>query len=265
LTPQLPNPKAPNLKWRIGRLLAITLVILLLAVATFALVRAGVFYSLYTWLLYIVIDLTGFDLWVSRAITLGCLAILWFFPWQLLVLPWIGSPGKRAAILIAITALTLISMEFVTRDVYFSRNDGRPLKYYVQTLEGYKLAVSPGTDPVYGLPFRPINQEVAKHYLLWKKRGGKMQDPSLPKGQYFSPATGDPLRWYARLPDGQIDMFTLPGFHPKYGTRLVPATADIVAAYEQQQAEAARQRQEEAARRQRREEEELQRRADQEE
>ena len=133
MTPQLPNPKAPNLKWRIGRLLAITLAILILAVATFALIRAGVFYSVYTWLLYIVIDLTGFDLWVSRAITLGLLVIFWFFPWQLLVLPWIGSPGKRAAILIAITALTLISMEFVTRDVYFSRNDGRPLKYYVQS------------------------------------------------------------------------------------------------------------------------------------
>src|SRR5438876_9295859 len=72
-----------------------------------------------------------------------------------------------------------------------------------------------------------------------------MQDPAIPDDQYFSPATGEPLRWYAKLPDGRIDMFTLPGFHPTYGMKLLPAAAEAVAAYEKQKAETVRQRQEE--------------------
>jgi hypothetical protein len=71
-----------------------------------------------------------------------------------------------------------------------------------------------------------------------------MQEPSEPKGQYFSPSTGEPLAWYAKTPDGAIEVFTLPGFHPKYGTKLLPVTADIIAAYEKQRAEEDRQRQE---------------------
>jgi hypothetical protein len=68
-------------------------------------------------------------------------------------------------------------MEFATRDVYFSRADGHPLRFYIRTLDGYKFAAAPGTDPVYGINYQPITAAVAKEYLLWQKRGGKMQDP----------------------------------------------------------------------------------------
>jgi len=42
----------------------------------------------------------------------------------------------------------------------------------------------------------------------------------------------------AELPDGRIEMFTLPGFHPKYGMKLVPATPQAVAEYDKQKAAA---------------------------
>src|SRR5206468_625402 len=111
---------------------------------------------------------------------------------------------------------------------------------------------APGTDPVYGIPYQPVTAEVAREYILWKARGGQMQDPALPEGQYFNPATGEPLRWYAKLPGGRIEMFTLPGFHPAYGMKLAAATPEAIAQYEKQVAEAERRRQE-AARRQQRE------------
>src|SRR5947209_15609192 len=88
-----------------------------------------------------------------------------------------------------------------------------------------------------------------------------MQDPSVPETQYFSPSTGEPLRWYATLPNGRIDMFTLPGFHPTYGMKLLPATTEAVAAYEKQKAEAERQRQGELRKQQERQEQEAERRA----
>jgi hypothetical protein len=118
-------------------------------------------------------------------------------------------------------------MEFATRDVYFSRADGHPLRFYIRTLDGYKFAAAPRVDPVYGIAYQPITAAVAKEYLLWQKRGGKMQDPGLPESQFFSPSTGDALRWYTRRPDGRIDVFTLPGFHPTFGTRLLPVDAAV--------------------------------------
>ena len=246
MTAQLPAVASCR---NIIRLIVTALAILLFILSAFALIRAGVFYSLYTWVLAHVIELTGFDVWASRAITLLAVAMLWSLPWHVLVLPWIGRAGRRVATLFIVTALAMASIEFVTRDVYFSRTDGRPLRYFIQTLDGYKFAAAPGTDPVYGIPYQPITAEVARHYMLWKARGGQMQDPSVPEAQYFNPGTGEPLRWYAKLPNGRIDMFTLPGFHPTYGMKLLPATAEAVSAYEKQKAEAARQKEEEGRRR----------------
>lgn len=231
---QLPESPTTDAKLGIGDLIFIVLATLLAALIVFALIRAELFYSLYTWLLQQVTEFSGFDIWLSRAITLGFVAILWFFPWHILVLPWIGGAGKRAAIFIAITVAALAAMEFVTRDVFFSREDGSPLKYYIVTPDGYRFASEPGTDPVYGLPYQPLTAEVANQYLLWHKRGGQIQDPAVPKDQYYDTSTGAPIRWYAQLPDGRIEMFTLPAFHPRYGTRLLPVTNDIIRRYEKQ-------------------------------
>ena len=110
-------------------------------------------------------------------------------------------------------------MTLTTRDVYFSRTDGKPLKFYIRTLDGYKLAAAPETDPIFGILYQPVTAEVAKNYLLWKRRGRRMQDPFVPKSQYFNPSTGEPVRWYARLPNGKLEffIFTLPGFHLSTG------------------------------------------------
>src|SRR3989442_12008689 len=240
------NPQPPASRTsRIPRILFAAIAIALCALSTFALIQAGLFYFLYTSLFGRVIELTGLDVWVSRAMTLAVCALVWCLPWHLLILPWFGSAKRQVTTLIVFAAFVVVAMEVVTRDVYFSRTDGRPLKYFIQTLDGYKFAAAPGTDPVYGISYQPITAEVAHHYILWKARGGKMQDPSVPETQYFSSSTGEPLRWYAKLPDGRIDMFTLPGFHPTYGMKLLPAAPEAAAAYEKQKAEAERQRQEE--------------------
>ena len=82
----------------IGRLIISICAALLAALTVFALVRGGVFYSLYTWLFQHVVETTGFDVWASRAITLLALAVLWSLPWHLAVLPWVCKAGRRAAL-----------------------------------------------------------------------------------------------------------------------------------------------------------------------
>ena len=131
----------------------------------------------------------------------------------------------------------LAAMEFVTRNVYFSRA-GKPARFYIKTLDGYKFAATPGTDPVHGIRYKTMTAEVAREYFLWQKRGGKIQDPTVPENRFFNPSTGDPVRWYAELPNGEIELFTLPGFHPTYGMKLLPATPDVVTGYQREKSEA---------------------------
>ena len=251
MTPQLAGSVIPKGGAHIVRLLVASVALLLLGLATLGLVRAGVFFYLYTLILAKVTEPTGLDLWLARALTLALIAVAWLCPWHLLFLPWLHRAKRQVAVWAAILILSVAAMDIATSGVYFSRADGHPLKYYILTLDGFKLSSSPGTDPVHGVAYRPVTSEVAKAYILWKRRGGPTQDPAPPEGRYFDPATGEPLSWYAETPAGRIDMFALPGFHPKYGTRLMPATSEAVAAYERQkeeEAEVVRQRQEQEAR-----------------
>jgi len=240
---------------RLGRYLTAIAVTGLLLVLLFPLIRWGAFYVSYTWLIQQVAVVTGQDVWISRAVALALLTFFWFVGWHILLFPWVGDARKRTVLLLAATVLGLAAMERVTRDVYFSRTDGQPLKFYIRTLDGYQFSDSPGTDPVYGVRYRPVTAESAKEYLLWKERGGKMQDPAIPEDQYFSTADGEPLRWYTELSDGRIEMFTLPGFHPRTGQKLLAMTPHVVDRLEKQKARhEAKRRQEELARQEAREE-----------
>src|SRR5437667_7266871 len=136
-----PPPASPTS--RIPRVLCAAIAIALCALSTVALIQAGVFYFLYTSLFVRVTELTGLDVWASRAISLALCALVWCLPWHLLILPWIGRAKRQVTTLVVFAAIALAAMEIVTREVYFSRTDGRPLKYFIQTLDGYKFAASP--------------------------------------------------------------------------------------------------------------------------
>src|SRR5947208_17109257 len=91
MNPQLPAQR----RSRIPRVLVAAIALALCALSTFALIQAGVFYFLYTSLFGSVTELTGLDVWASRAITLVVCALVWCLPWHLLILPWFGSAKRQ--------------------------------------------------------------------------------------------------------------------------------------------------------------------------
>ena len=221
-----------RLSQKLARIFSWAAVLLVAAVLLLGLLRATVFVSLYGWLFSRVLDLTGADLWLARALTLGLVAGAFFLPWYVIFLPWIRRWKPQARVLLALPVVMALCLHFVTRDVYFARSDGKPLRYYIRTLDGFKVSAGSGIDPVYGIEYKPVTAEVAREYLLWQRHGGDLKSPTVPIDQFFNSATGEPVRWYARLPDGRYDFFTLPGFHPKYGMKLEPVTPEIVQEYE---------------------------------
>jgi len=125
---------------------------------------------------------------------------MWLLPWHLAVLRWLGSAKRQVVLLTIIVAAAVIAMGIVTQNVYFSRADGHPLRYYIQTLDDYKFSATPGIDPVYGIQYQPITAETERAYIVWKARSGQIQDPAVPEGLNFNPATGEPMRWYTLQP-----------------------------------------------------------------
>jgi hypothetical protein len=48
--------------------------------------------------------------------------------------------------------------------------------------------------------------------------------------------TRKPLLWYSEAPNGSIEFYDQPGFHPKYAQELKPVTPEVVVRYEKQAA-----------------------------
>lgn len=90
------RPRPARNDYLLARYLLLIMGVALLVFVLLVIARLGVFYSLYTWLFGEVFAVTGFDLWFSRAITLGLLVALWYFGGHLVVMPWIGERRKRS-------------------------------------------------------------------------------------------------------------------------------------------------------------------------
>ncbi len=102
---------------------------------------------------------------------------------------------------------------------------GAPQKWYALTPDGVKYYDGPGVDPRYRIPLQPITPELARKLKLLEKGGVKPIDPT--QATFFNPITGEPQVWYYQYPDGTLEFYDKPGFHPVTGTPLQAVTQQI--------------------------------------
>lgn len=114
------------------------------------------------------------------------------------------------------------------QDVFFLP-DGTPLRCYVTTAEGIKIARRQPTaqcpiDKTYSIKYEPMTREIV-HGILAARRGVRPKpiDPENFDGTYFDAVTSRALVWYRERPDGTFDLFDGAGFHPQTGQPLAPA------------------------------------------
>jgi hypothetical protein len=241
-------------KW-IKRMAVATLVVV---VFLFVSRVAGLYlmYTMYTWLLRQVSDATGFDPAIARPITLFLLSGTLLIPWGILVLPWVNPARRRnlLAAMIAIAALGYICIGRLTENVFFARSDGHPLKCFILTVDGYKFSDTCGSDPEFGVRYKPVDEQVYLQYLHWKKRGVKMQASTPETQTYFNILTGEPEQWVGEKSDGSCQFFPVPGFHPETGKKLEPVSEDLIRKCRQYESDTDRKRSDEADRKKTKEE-----------
>lgn len=130
-----------------------------------------------------------------------------------------------ASILVTLLVLYNLSLYYFTKDLHFTFSEGKVLKWYALTPDGVKFFDRPGVEPVYGIPLKPVTPEVIRNLKILQKGDFRPIDPK--NVQFFNPITGEPQVWYYQYPDGRLEFYDKPGYHPITGEPLKAITKQI--------------------------------------
>ena len=142
---------------------------------------------------------------------------------------------KATVALLIVIPIVLIAMEWLTSwNVYPDPGTGAAARYYVLTPEGYRFYDAPGEDPTYGVPLKPVTEEVITAVRA-RQEAQLHEYESLDEAPYlFHPTTGKPGVWYSADPKGKLRFFSRPGHNPRTGWPLEPITTSVVELYQEQ-------------------------------
>jgi TPR repeat protein len=104
-----------------------------------------------------------------------------------------------------------------------TRDEHNPVRYGEQ----------PGIDPVTGRQCRELTSEVVERLREYEK-GNRPKRVEMAEPTFFDLRTGEPIIWYYKDKDGNIELFDLMGFHPSAGEELVPVNREIAELWKQQ-------------------------------
>ncbi|MDI3564208.1 tetratricopeptide repeat protein [Bradyrhizobium sp. Arg816] len=119
------------------------------------------------------------------------------------------------------------------------RKNGVAEKCYVMTRTSIKTLNRVGIDSETGRECRPLTPQIVEKIAEYK-RGHRPTQITSSDPAFFDPTTGEPVVWYFKSNQGQIQLFDLMGFHPQTGDELVPVTREVVEAWKQQNAKVVR-------------------------
>lgn len=198
-------------------------------VAFFFIVRIISIYAVYTYALSMASSLFGFDAMLARglAVAMTCISFV-ITPW-LISFFLFGNKKKELAIFGSMIAgVICVGIYFSTENVFFDRHTGATAKYYIKTTGGFKFSSRPDIDPVFGVRYKPMTQEIISEYLAWQKAGSAPAMPNIITDEYFDQMTGEPKVWYYQMPNGKFNLYSMPGFDRTTGEKLKPVTKDMI-------------------------------------
>ena len=149
---------------------------------------------------------------------------------------WSFSKNKRRVGISGLSVLLIghsLVLWWGTRDQFFDPQ-GNPIKCYVLTRDGkVTYGERPGSDAVTGRQCRPVTVEMLERLNSYRtgKRPQRIADRN---PTFFDPRTGEPIVWYYRSKNNEIQLFDLMGFHPDTGDELIPISKAIVSEWKDQ-------------------------------
>ena len=155
---------------------------------------------------------------------------------------WSFSKRRRLVGVTGIAALFIahsLILWYGTRDKSFDR-EGNAIKCYVLSRDGQvTYGEHVGIDPATGRQCRPVTPEMLER--LQKYAAGKRPLAVVDASPvFFDQRSGEPIVWYYKGKENNIEIFDLMGFHPDTGDELLPITKEIAEQWKKQADERAR-------------------------
>lgn len=126
----------------------------------------------------------------------------------------------------------------VDRDVLAAwrqhRRDNQGTPCYVLTKDSVRYDMKLGVDVATGRQCRPFSAELLVRLREYEK-GNRPRRIEAANPTFFDLRSGEPAIWYAKGMTGNIELFTLMGFHPDTGEELLPVTREVVVTWKGQQ------------------------------
>jgi len=148
------------------------------------------------------------------------------------------SKSRRRAALAGLLALvvghSLVLWRGTSGEVITS--SGKAIKCYVITRESVIYRERPGFDPSTGRECKPVTPELVEK-LREYERGNRPTRIETASPGFFDLGTGRPIVWFYKNKNGEIELFSLMGFHPETGDELEPVSKEIVELWNTQVAE----------------------------
>lgn len=146
---------------------------------------------------------------------------------KLFFTPFNQHKRKVGALLMTLMAILYnLTLYYGTKDAMFAMRRGEPpLKYYAITEHGVVFYDRPGVDTATGQELKPVTPGVI--HELNHLREGSLEKVDPTNMVWFNPYDGQPMLWYYRFPDGQLEFFNRPGRHPLTGDPLSPVTKEL--------------------------------------
>lgn len=112
-------------------------------------------------------------------------------------------------------------------DACFNQRTGAPMKWYVQDANGrINLFDSGGFDPVTQAEKRPVTPAVCSETAKLSSVPQQIS-AEIDIIEFFDPVSGRARVWYYKASDGNFELFSSSGFHPRTGEALRPVTKEI--------------------------------------
>ena len=243
-----PKPTRSWLPWKILRPVLFVglalLIVLLIGVIFFGWLKNFLIFGTFDFAVAKFVDATGTSIFLVKSIL--AIALIPF----VLALREIGMVPlfKRArrfskpvayGIALCYVSAYFLAMYFATKYTYFHHTGGQIVatKYYAVTPEGIRYFDTPGIDPKYGITLRPATPEMVANEE--RRKRGNIPKPlafgSVSQITFFDPLNGQPVVWFSRSADGELTLFSSPGYDPETEQQLLPVTPQIAEAFKRQQ------------------------------
>ena len=170
----------------------------------------------------------GINIWLARLITMpiAITAVLGLS----MALSFSAIKRNMGLAIFAISiALWSLAMFQMTKDNIFDPISGKAQQCYSVTPNGYeKVSCAWKVHPLYGTNVLSATREmVTAQWVV--DHGLPVIESIIPeKNLRFFSQDGLPLVWYYQHPNGRLELFAQPGYHPQLNVALKPVDAEIV-------------------------------------